>query len=476
MKWLGAVTRLITLVLMMSLAPFACAFAFWQYDGNAVCRAARGQFYPEITPDGEGGAVVTWLHDPDTLSDIYAQRVDEAGNLLWTTSGVAVCEDTDKQDHPRIISDGSGGAIIVWSDHRGDDYDIYAQRVNASGIPLWGANGVPICLEIGEQDYPVIASDGAGGAIICWHDSQSAGQFDIYARRVDTSGKVLWTNNGVAVCSEIGNQMYPEITSDGVGGAIIVWLDRREGGVDHIYAQRVDGSGALMWTANGVAVCKATGVRWYPKLASDGAGGAIITWYDWRANTGYAVYVQRVDTFGAPLYENGVVICAHTVSPFDHWAPAISADGAGGAIVIWQDVRNVETIGIYAQRVSASGSPSWVANGIAVSASAGSQERLSITSDGAGGAITCWTDHRSGNHDIYAQRMDPSGHSLWAADGSAVCTASGVQKYSVITQSGVGGAIICWQDVRSGLDSDIYAQKMPPRFSRPLSTRFRDAE
>ncbi len=32
------------------------------------------------------------------------------------------------------MSDGSGGAIIAWQDYRSDDnYDIYAQRVDASG-------------------------------------------------------------------------------------------------------------------------------------------------------------------------------------------------------------------------------------------------------------------------------------------------------------------------------------------------------
>src|SRR5262245_4583427 len=50
----------------------------------------------------------------------------------------------------------------------------------------------------------------------------------------------------------------------------------------------------------------------------------------------------------------------------------------------------------------------------------------SVISDGAGGAIVAWQDMRGGvgsPGDIYAQRVNAAGVALWAAQGASVCTA-----------------------------------------------------
>lgn len=47
---------------------------------------------------------------------------------------------------PVICIDGDGGAFFVWGDRRnGENYQIYAQRVNADGNIQWGENGIVIC-------------------------------------------------------------------------------------------------------------------------------------------------------------------------------------------------------------------------------------------------------------------------------------------------------------------------------------------
>ncbi|MBI4725788.1 hypothetical protein HY768_00945 [candidate division TA06 bacterium] len=129
--------------------------------------------------------------------------------FAWQQNGVPICTAADSQQCPTIVSDGAGGAIIAWQDYRGTDYDIYAQRVSASGVPLWTANGVAICTNTGGQRFSTVASDGAGGAIITWRDARSGTNYDIYAQRVSASGVPLWTANGVAVCTATGHQEHP---------------------------------------------------------------------------------------------------------------------------------------------------------------------------------------------------------------------------------------------------------------------------
>jgi hypothetical protein len=65
-----------------------------------------------------------------------------------------------------------------------------------------------------------------------------------------------------------------------------------------IYAQRVNASESVLWAANGIALCTATGGGGSPIIVSDGAGGAIVTWNDYRNGTNYDIYAQSMDTHG----------------------------------------------------------------------------------------------------------------------------------------------------------------------------------
>lgn len=86
-----------------------------------------------------------------------------------------------------------------------------------------------------------IVSDGPGGAIIAWQDRRnySSTNWDIYAQYIDLSGTVLWDTNGMAICTAPFGQGNCRITTDMVGGAIIVWSDGRDGFTNKVYAQRV---------------------------------------------------------------------------------------------------------------------------------------------------------------------------------------------------------------------------------------------
>jgi hypothetical protein len=76
-----------------------------------------------------------------------------AAHAQWQIDGTGLCTEVNSQSDPKIVSDGAGGTIVTWYDFRnGTNYDIYAQRVNASGIPQWTANGVALCTAKNEQE------------------------------------------------------------------------------------------------------------------------------------------------------------------------------------------------------------------------------------------------------------------------------------------------------------------------------------
>jgi len=439
---------------LATIAAFSSqALAFWQENGNPVCTARGDQLSTESVPDGKGGAIITWYN-----GGVHAQRVDSSGAMLWVLNGVAV-SNSRGGELPYAVSAGTGSAIITWSDaHTATSYDIYAQRVDGTGKLLWSVEGISICSTACTERNRDIVSDGAGGAIIAWSDGRTGRGCDVYAQRIDDSGKTLWKTNGVPVCSAERDQEFVQIISDGAGGAVMAWADFRNGENFSIYAQRVDGTGKTLWQTDGVPVCTARGSR-LPRIASDGEQGAIITWRDPRNTTNYDIYAQRIDGSGAALWQkDGILVCTASGAK---WLPLIVSDAAGGAIITWRDYRSGTNYDIYAQRVSPSGKMMWRLNGVPICTNTFNERYHEMASDGSGGAVIAWYDDRSsGNYDVYAQRVDPSGKVLWKVNGVPVCRASEDQQYPTVTADKGGNAIITWLDFRSGTNYDVYAQRV----------------
>jgi hypothetical protein len=429
--------------------------AMWVPDGVGICTMTGNQLNARIIPDGTGGAIMAWQDGRGSFFNVFAQRVDADGVIQWTADGVAVCPAGRSRVSPQLVSDGEGGAIITWEDSgTGNGEDIYAQRLNSSGAVMWAVGGVVVCGATGNQYAPEIVSDGAGGAVICWR----AGGYTegrAYAQRVDASGEALWTADGVRLCSTSASQWDPDLASDDAHGAIVTWYDRRSNTNYDIYAQRIDASGAVRWGAAGAAVATETHDQIYPEIACDGAGGAVIVWADLRNSNYCDVYAQRIDTLGNPMWGSGTVAVAAATGYQS--AAQIIPDEAGGAVIAWNDSRGTSN-DIYAQRLSVTGMAQW-GGGVIVCDALLSQDIPALAPDGTGGAVIAWRDARNSDSDddIYAQRVDGLGGTRWVTNGAGVCVQRNAQDQVQVVSDGEGGAIFVWRDYRTGASSDIYA-------------------
>jgi len=373
----------------------------------------------------------------------------------WNNNGTAICIANYSQAKPDICSDGAGGAIITWHDYRnGNNNDIYAQRINSTGVVQWGENGIIICNMSGNQENPRICSDGVGGAIISWEDWRGGSYSDVYAQRVNLSGAIIWTLNGVPICTASDNQNELQLCSDGAGGAIITWTDFHVGSYPDVYAQKINSLGTVVWTTNGIAMCNTGAYEWVPQICSDGSGGAIITWQYWTSGPSDDIYANRVTSAGTTLWGgSGIAISASTN---DQRAPQICSDDLGGAIISWHDGRS-GNYDIYAQRVNSGGTAQWSVNGVPVCIANNDQTVTQICRDGVSGAIITWCDKRSGNNDIYSQRIYTNGTVSWTINGVPICIAENDQYTPRICSDGAEGAIITWVDARYN-NYDIFAQ------------------
>jgi hypothetical protein len=331
---------------------------------------------------------------------------------------------------------------------------------NISFVYSWETTAIGLCTEPEDQIVPAIISTSDGGTIIAWMDYRNA-DIDIYAQKLDSYGNTQWTLGGVAVCTEVGHQTAPYICSDGAGGAILVWKDWRAASDVDLYAQRIDSSGTRMWSSSGVVICNATSTPLNFDICSDGAGGVIIVWQDDRTGTNlWDIYAQRVSQNGVSLWnDNGSIVCD---AVDDQQFPKLICNQVGKIFFTWADSRlGASNINIYAQQFNLTGHPQWPHNGLGVCNVAGEQNFPNIVSAG-GNAIITWIDLRNDPlGDIYAQRIDSLGTIWWEmGTGAPICTANDSQINPQICSDMNNGAIITWSDRRTNEQQDIYAQRI----------------
>jgi hypothetical protein len=448
------------------------ALAAWPTDPAVnlpVCTEVFDQEFPAVLPDGAGGVFVAWQDFRNEGDyDVFAQRISASGVPQWGTNGIPVCNMSGDQLVPHLASDGAGGVIVTWNDTRALLSDIYAQRLSPNGDLLWNAQGVPLCTAAGPQHDESVTPDGAGGAYVAWWDRRANGGTavpgDIYAQRVNANGVPLWTPDGVPICVAGDNQEYPVIVATDIG-ALIAWADQRNGtGNRDIYARAITSAGVPMGPADGIAVCNAVGDETSTVMVTDGANGAIVAWTDPRSGAPEKTYAQRLSDTCAPLWAaNGVAVTS--APPSGELFPAMVADGAGGAILTWSDFRNAGTTGadVFAQRLSPAGTRLWTAAGVLLCNAAAFQFYPTIATDGASGAIVTWQDQRNGsaNNDVYARHVTAAGVAQWGdpSGGLPVSTAPGTQYFPQIASDGSGGAIATWMDIRD-TTTDVYAQRI----------------
>ena len=141
-------------IALLALGLATPASATWPHDPNtnlALCQASGDQLGTIGVSDGAGGAIFAWIDNRTGTGHLCAQRVSASGTPLWTTDGVLLSTATGGEFSPAILADGAGGAIVAYQDVHGSFYDIYAQRVNAVGVPQWTGKGVPLCAATGDQ-------------------------------------------------------------------------------------------------------------------------------------------------------------------------------------------------------------------------------------------------------------------------------------------------------------------------------------
>jgi len=303
----------------------------------------------------------------------------------------------------------------------------------AVGLPTaqaqWATNGNVVTDRGGSQEEPSLVPDGEGGALIVW----TSGGSNIYMQRIDDWGNRPWGTTDIPVCIQYETQIWPSIATDGAGGAFIAWYDDR-GSSYHTYAQHMDNNGLPVWAEDGIWIDTGSS---FARMLSDGVGGAFIAWNE-ASTYPTSIAAQRLTPAGAKMWSIPYIIYGTGNTP------RLLDDGAGGVILGWQRA-HVSDYTIVGARVDASGATVWGAQDITTSW--GYFMDAELVPDGAGGAIYVW------GNGARAQRVNAAGVEQWAVNGVTVISGLSYAGVPQAVSDGAGGAIVV---VRAGDDDDYF--------------------
>lgn len=372
---------------------------------------------------------------------------------LWPVNGILIYDSDSTQADPWIIHDGSGGVYYAWDDNRNGNYDIYMQRVDSTGNLLWNLQGIIICDVQGHQLGVRVIEDGIGGAILCWIDARGGDDFNLYAQRVDENGNLQW-GTGVVVCDIAGSQFNAVTISDQNQGVVVVWQDCRSSDND-IYAQRLDSLGNQCWISTGLPLCTSPGQQYEPTLADLGNGYFIILWED-RRNGNYDIYGQIFDTTGNLYWEsNGKQLISFNSHQFQ---PEVAVVNDSHFVIVWEDCRNGDIdIDLYAQKFDWQGVALWDPSGVELGIGLDYQRDAQLVADGTDGLFICWEDARIYQLLIHCQHLDSAGSKLWGPDGIIVTVDNWLFHNPRMLQNDSGGVIIQWTGINT---ENILAQSL----------------
>jgi len=395
--------------------------------GIVISTAANGQTSPAVVWDGANYLAV-WADQRGDTSDVYAARVTPAGIVL-DPAGIPVSTATGFQGEPAVTFDGTN-YLVVWTDLRNGDSDIYGARVTRDGAVV-DTSGLALVAIAAEQTAPAVVYDGAN-VLLVWEDTRSDVFGDIYGTRVTSQGAVL-DSAGFPISSATQWQGSPAIAR-GDTDVMVVWHDTRVSYFADVYGARVTSTGEVLDPA-GIGISTLDNYQWFPKVAFDGTSYLVV----WQDEHGHGLICGgRVGSDGSVLDPQGFPIGAGERQS----SPAVAFDGTYYATV-WNDVRTGPSDqNVYGARVNGDGvvlDP----QSIAVSTAASSQKRPEAAFDG-NEFLAVWEETRDNNLDVRGTRLTPGG-AILDTSGIPISPRGGVQSYPAVAY-GARDFLVVWEE------------------------------
>lgn len=196
------------------------------------------------------------------------------------------------------------------------------------------------------------------------------------------------------------------------------------------------------WTSDptiNTMIVDTSGEQDLPKSVSCPDGSTYISWFDSRGGS-YAVYMQRLNADGVKLWGSQGLLISNNPQSTSLVDYDLTCDAANNAIVAFTDMRSGD-LDVFAYKISPSGEFLWGANGVTLSSGTGYEANPTVAATTDGNVVVVWI-YAVNPYKIYLQKIDPTGAKLWGA--TAISYGSATEGYNnpIVVPSDNGSVIV----------------------------------
>jgi hypothetical protein len=306
----------------------------------------ESQRNPSIDLDPDGDFVIAWQStgQDGSANGVFARRFASTGAPL--TGEIPVNSTTaEAQTAPAVAVEPDGDFVVAWHSNLqdGDGSGVFARRFASSGSPLAGefrANS----FTPGGQRYASVDREPDGDFIVTWaSDAQDGSGVGIFGQRFNSTGGALGPEFQVNT-RFTNDQRYPSVRVDADGDFVVAWENELGPGDFEIRARRFNSSGTPQGTE--FPVSTESGVALLPRVATDADGDFVIAWWGETTGVEYGIYMRRFKASGVAQNVNTL---ANTTTNGIRSFAAVATDPGGDFVVVW-NATDGDSFGVFGRR------------------------------------------------------------------------------------------------------------------------------
>ncbi len=361
--------------------------------------------------------IVFWSDATLGGMDVFAQKINQSGQTLWTEPLPMVSKPGD-QDILDVVSTSDNNFIIIWQEYEINEVlGVWAQKITSNGQRLWTEDGVEISDGGQVMREATLVANSVGGAFIAFQ--YGYGSNVVMGQNLDTLGNQLWQTGGIQLTTYNTNINLAQAVSDGAGGMIINYSSY-ENSQEMNHLLRLSETGSVIGNNPLMPLGSFPGYRYQ---IMPGNNGEYILYYV-QNESNPLIRLSKINNEGTLLIPQTVDYLLSTYDYIANYALDISPDG--GVAVAWKSNSDGETHW-RAQRLSSAFAPMWPEPGVLIGANSYDGGNLSLAVGANDNTWIAWdiSDYAGTVREVRAQMVNAAGVAAWSAEGMLLSEGNG---------------------------------------------------